>query len=76
MAHLKDLKSLGRLELAGTRVTDEALPHLCGLTSLRSLTLQSTRVTTEGVKKLAAALPQCKIEWDGGVIEPKEPAKK
>lgn len=28
-------------------------------------------VTAAGVKKLAAALPRCKIEWDGGVVEPK-----
>jgi hypothetical protein len=29
-----------------------------------------------GVKTLAAALPYCRIEWDGGVIEPAKAGKK
>jgi hypothetical protein len=35
-----------------------------------------TRVTEAGVRKLAAALPACKIEWNGGTVEPKEAGKK
>jgi len=38
-------------------------------TNLTSLDLRKTKAAADGVKKLAAALPQCKIEWDGGVIE-------
>ena len=28
------------------------------------------QVTKEGIARMQKALPQCKIEWDGGVIEP------
>jgi eukaryotic-like serine/threonine-protein kinase len=69
LAHLKDLR-LQTLTLDQTEVSDAKLPQLNGLTTLRLLRLQSTKVTAAGVKKLAAALPQCKIEWDGGVIAP------
>ena len=41
--------------------------------TLRWVVVKQTKVTAEGVKKLHAALPLCKIEWDGGVIEPKSP---
>jgi hypothetical protein len=34
------------------------------------LAATGTKVTDAGVQQLAIALPQCKIEWDGGVIEP------
>ena len=35
----------------------------------------ATRMTqTQLIKKLAEALPQCKIDWDGGVIEPTQSA--
>jgi len=42
------------------------------VTTLRRLNISGTKVTEAGVKKLAAKLPLCKIEWDGGVIESKE----
>jgi hypothetical protein len=38
---------------------------------LKELYLQKTKVTLAGIEELRKALPQCKIEWDGGVIEPK-----
>jgi hypothetical protein len=41
--------------------------------SLRKIELAGNPAITEaGVKKLAAALPKCAIEWDGGVILPAE----
>jgi hypothetical protein len=47
------------------------LEQLRQLTRLRTLTVGDTGVTEAGAKKLAEALPQCKIEWgDGKVIEP------
>lgn len=36
---------------------------------LQYVNLNKTSVTEAAVKKLAAALPKCKIEWNGGVIE-------
>ena len=46
------------------------LTHLAGLAELRRLSLRQTAVSEAGVRKLSAALPKCRIEWDGGVIEP------
>jgi hypothetical protein len=34
------------------------------------LALKKTKVTAAGIDKLKQALPDCKIEWDGGVIDP------
>jgi eukaryotic-like serine/threonine-protein kinase len=68
-AHCPRLKILS---LSDSAVTDGGLGSLSGLSALRLLYVTKTKVTEPGVKKLAAALPRCKIEWDGGVIEPKE----
>ena len=35
------------------------------------LSLTKTKITAAGIDGLKKALPQCKIEWDGGVIEPR-----
>jgi formylglycine-generating enzyme required for sulfatase activity len=51
-------------------VSDTGLEHLEELKALTSLKLLKTNVTVAGVKKLAGVLPNCRIEWDGGVIEP------
>jgi len=61
LIHVKGLKRLSLLYLANTRVSDAGLKHLRGLTSLRWLDLGGTQVTNEGVRKLGAALPECKI---------------
>ena len=41
------------------------------LTELKDLLLGKTKVTIEGIEELSKALPNCRITWDGGVIEPK-----
>lgn len=61
-----------RLFLRETGVSDAALETLIGFTNLTTLDARSTKLTPEGVTKLAAALPKCKIEHDGGTIEPKK----
>ncbi len=76
LAQLKDFKNLARLSLAESQVTDVGLAHLKDCTSLISLELKgrkvgSTKVSAAGIEELKKALPKCKIEWDGGVIEPK-----
>ena len=71
LAHFKDCKNLSFLVLASTQVSDAGLAALAGCPKLVSLNVTNTKVTEAGVKKLSAALPGCKIEWDGGVIEPK-----
>ncbi len=67
LALFKDLPHLTYLNLHQTQVSDAGLVHLKGL---EHLILKETQVTADGVKKLEATLPRCKIEWDGGVIEP------
>ncbi|MCE9528743.1 MAG: protein kinase, partial [Planctomycetales bacterium] len=70
LALFKDCKHLTDLRLNTTQVTDAGLESLTELKMLQMVNLRNTKVTADGVKKLTAALPQCKIEWDGGVIEP------
>ncbi len=61
------------LLLCNTNVSDKDVSNLSAMKSLRSLNVGATQITEEGVKKLAAALPFCKIEWNGGVIEARNP---
>jgi tetratricopeptide (TPR) repeat protein/Leucine-rich repeat (LRR) protein/tRNA A-37 threonylcarbamoyl transferase component Bud32 len=71
LAHLKDCKELRALNLNNTQGSDAGLAHLKGLTSLTYLDLRKTKATAAKIDELKAALPKCKIEWDGGVIEPR-----
>ena len=57
--------------LFNNKVSDAGLAHFAGCPKLGVVIVKNTKVTEVGVKKLSAALPGCKIEWDGGVIEPK-----
>ena len=50
--------------------SDAGIKHLAGPTNLAAINLQKTKVTAAGIDELKKALPQCKIEWDGGAIEP------
>jgi hypothetical protein len=73
LAHLKNSQSpLRELVLDSTAVTDEGLVSLANMKSLKSVSLKKTKVTEEGVKKLAANLSMCRIQWDGGTVEPKK----
>ena len=75
LAHLKDCKNLAHLFLAGAQVSDAGLAHLKGCKNLTWLVLLQTKVTAAGIDDLKKALPKCKIEWDGGVIEPTAAAR-
>ena len=71
LVHLKNVVGLWQLSLNAAQITDEGLRHLAAVSRLTWLDVRNTKVTKAGVEKLAKALPKCKIEWDGGVIEPK-----
>ncbi len=58
---IKKLKSLEKLNLFRTQVTDGGLVHLKALKSLKVLFLRNTKVTDKGVKDLKKALPACEI---------------
>jgi hypothetical protein len=70
LAHLCGNQTLAELVLDATDITDEGLDTLAKMKALKSLSLKKTKATEAGVKKLAATLPLCKIQWDGGIIEP------
>ncbi|HLW64036.1 MAG TPA: protein kinase [Gemmataceae bacterium] len=72
LAKLGALPNLEHLSLRGCPLANAGLEHLKALSKLTDLDLTETKVTGDGVKKLAAALPHCKITWDGGTIEPKK----
>ncbi|MBI1914365.1 MAG: protein kinase [Planctomycetes bacterium] len=74
LTHIGKATNLDRLDLlACPGVTDAGLKRLHGLGKLRSTRLlKLPKVTRQGVEALHKALPGCKIEWDGGTIEPKK----
>lgn len=73
LAHFQNCKNLTALKLDLTSVSDQGLERITGYTNLTLLQLMHTKVTEAGVKRVSAALPGCKIEWAGGVIEPVKP---
>jgi hypothetical protein len=70
LAALKELPKLQCVVLDGTAVTDDGLLHLRAIPGLTEVKVMRTKVTEAGVKKLAAALPTCRIEYDGGTLGP------
>ena len=71
LVHLQQFPNLGSLDLSNTATTDEGLQHLALCSRLTRLDLRETKVTESGAEKLAEKLPKCRIEYDGGIIEPK-----
>ena len=71
LAELRQHRNLKELHLNSAAVTDVGIVHLSDFSNLRYLNLKQSPVTEVAVTKLAAALPKCRIEWNGGVIEPK-----
>jgi uncharacterized protein (TIGR03067 family) len=69
MVHLKSLQ-LKQLGLKGSPVGDAGLQELQGLFRLNDLDVRQTKVTAAGVAAFHNARPLCKINWDGGIIEP------
>jgi hypothetical protein len=67
----KDFKRLSIVYLDRTPTTDAGLAHLMNGDSLSSIFLRATKVTKAGVDAFAKAQPGCRVEWEGGVIEPK-----
>ncbi|HEV3436751.1 MAG TPA: sigma-70 family RNA polymerase sigma factor, partial [Gemmata sp.] len=65
-----DCKHLRELNLEATEIGDRSLPQIKGYSALRYLVVRKTKFTAGDVSELAIALPLCKIEHDGGVIEP------
>jgi hypothetical protein len=62
---LASLSNLKVLLLMGTNLTDTGLQKLESVKTLTRLEVTKTKVTAAGVARLQAALPDCKIDWDG-----------
>jgi serine/threonine protein kinase len=72
LARLEKLTGMVNLQLDhNAGITDAGLAHFGKMESLNRLALEGTKVTAAGAKKLAAILPKCRIEFDGGVLGPK-----
>jgi serine/threonine protein kinase len=69
LGHLKKLQSLTLLGLGGPAVTDAGLGSFKDRKGLTLLNVRKTQVTAKGVAEFHAAVPGCKIEHDGGVVE-------
>ncbi|MFO0804778.1 MAG: protein kinase [Gemmataceae bacterium] len=72
LAHFKDCKGFVGINLINTQITDAGLAHLNDCKGLKLLEVKKTKVTAKGLEEFHAAVPGCKIEHDGGVIEPKK----
>jgi len=68
---MKSYAHLTELFLEGSQIGDAGLAHLQGHANLKRVHLLKTKVTANGIEALKKALPKCKIEWEGGVIDPK-----
>lgn|GEM_PF-5012137 len=62
---------LRHLDLNGTKVTAAVLPHFHKCTKLGTLFVKGTGITRAQLDETAKKLPNCRIEYDGGVIEPR-----
>jgi hypothetical protein len=58
------IKTLVRLDVHETRVSDRFLECLVGLSGLRLLNVIRTKVTDRGIAWLQAAMPECRIHSD------------
>jgi len=76
LKNLKHFEKLGALNLIQTPLSDAGVVYIKECTSLRRLDVRRTKVTAAGIAELKRALPLCRIEWDGGVIEPAKDAGK
>jgi len=72
IARLRGRAQLRDVRVSNTDLTDAGLAHLKECPDLTYLFIPGTKVTREGVEDFARAKPKCKIEWTGGVIEPRE----
>jgi formylglycine-generating enzyme required for sulfatase activity/serine/threonine protein kinase len=70
LLELRNLKRVYFLFATHTALTDGAVKTLSEFANLATLDVRGTKLTAEGVNQVAAALPGCRIVWDGGTIEP------
>ncbi|MBN9121966.1 MAG: protein kinase [Planctomycetes bacterium] len=73
LAEFRGCKGLEYLKLFEcAQVTDEGLAPFRDCKGLIELYVQKTKVTVKLVEEFRQTLPKCRIEYDGGVFEPKK----
>ncbi|VTR99815.1 protein kinase domain-containing protein [Tuwongella immobilis] len=72
LAHFKNCKDLAYLWLRNTNVSDAGLAHFKDCKNLTYLDVRQTKVTAKAIAEFHAAVPGCKIQHEGGDIEPKK----
>jgi hypothetical protein len=70
LQELANHPGLRKLELGGMKLTEKQVRAFLNFTELRSLSVTETGLTKDDIDLLQRALPNCRIEWDGGVIAP------
>ena len=71
LAHVKDCNNLTYLGLANTEVSDKGLTYFKDCKNLKNITLYNTKVSATSVKEFHKAIPGCRIDWNGGIIQAK-----
>lgn len=61
---LPRIESLSYLHIGCDQVSDNALPYLKQLRGLKAIWLFATGVSHQAAEELAAALPDCEVNWD------------
>lgn len=72
IARLRGRAQLRVVRVSDTELSDAGLAHLKECPALDYLFIRNTKVTRDGVEDFARAKPKCKIEWSGGIIEPRK----
>ena len=71
MPHLKRCRGLSELWLDNTALTDAGLSQLEAFGNLVFLDVKHTAVTPKGLAGFHAVCPKCRVDHDGGTIEPR-----
>ncbi len=71
LLNLEKCKDLILLYLSDTQISDKGLEFLQTFTKLTYLDLDNVNISTKALEKFRNQLPQCKIKFDGHVIEGK-----
>ncbi|MDY3556311.1 protein kinase [Gemmata sp. JC717] len=70
LSYLRDVTGLVELSLIDTPLTDMGLPLLRDLKALGALDVRKTRATPAALMALHKSMPGCRIQHDGGHVEP------
>ncbi len=65
-----NVKKFKSIAVTQNDITDNGLMMLKSLEQLVMLQVGGTKVTQSGIEQFHQSVPNCRIFWDGGVVEP------